>query len=86
MAKTATKPVKSIADVQQRDASHSSEPRSFRWTFAQSICKANYTGNLKEQSACKTGIPCTKLAQCSKLADNTIKYLEQRKSYLPAKD
>lgn len=57
------------------------EPHAFRWTFAQSICKANHIANISEQTSCKNGVPCDRLVTCTELADNTIRYLETRKSF-----
>jgi len=87
MAKTSALPLKdfeqttpSSRNPEQIDAFHRAEPKSLRWMFAQSICKANNIATKKERSACNDGVPCTKLHNCTELADTTIRYLDSRKT------
>lgn len=60
----------------------SDEP-SFKWMFAQSICNANHMATSKEQSTCKSGVPCTKLHDCLAQAEHTLRYLDARKAPFP---
>lgn len=54
--------------------------RSLRGPFARSICMANDLATLKDRSACDDGVPCSRLSECLRQADITIRYLDQRKA------
>jgi len=56
---------------------------SFKWMFAKSICNANNLSSSKEQETCNSGVPCTNLHSCMAQAEQTLRYLDARKSPFP---
>jgi len=60
-----------------------SETPSFKWMFAKSICNANNLSSSKEKETCNSGVPCTKLHACMAQAEQTLHYLDARKSPFP---
>ena len=64
------------------EAKNSADARSLRGAFARSICRANDLATIKSRAACDDGVPCTRLSECLRQADGTLRYLQQRKTLL----
>ncbi len=56
------------------------EARPLRGAFAKTICATSHLGSTKDREACDDGVPCARLAECLAQADETIRYLEMRRS------
>ncbi|MCK5444614.1 MAG: hypothetical protein KAI73_03270 [Rhodospirillaceae bacterium] len=61
------------------------EARTIRHSFARSLCSAHHMATLSERETCDDGVPCTKLGDCSDMADKTLAYLQYR-NRLPKED